>query len=121
MSDTNPAPALPFSTSVRAGDWLIVSGQLGLRDNALVEGGVKPQTAAALENLAAVLEANGASLAHVKKALVFLADMEYFGEMNTVYAEAFAGAQLPARTCVAVAGLPQGGLVEVEAWAWLGE
>jgi 2-iminobutanoate/2-iminopropanoate deaminase len=121
MSDTTPVPTLPFSTSVRAGDWLIVSGQLGLRDNALVEGGITPQTTVAIENLAEVLKANGATLAHVKKALVFLADMTYFAEMNLVYGNAFAGSELPARTCVAVAGLPQGGLLEIEAWAWLGE
>ncbi len=112
-------PVGPYSPSMRAGDWLVCSGQVGLRDGALVDGGVAEQTAQALANLRTLLESQGAGLADVVKTLVFLVDMDDFAAMNEVYAEAF-GDHRPARSTVAVAALPLGAHVEVEAWAWLG-
>lgn len=109
-------PIGPYSPIVRAGDWLVCSGQLGLADGQIVEGGVAAQTVQCLVNAAALLESHGASLADVVKSTVYLIDMADFAAMNEQYAAAF-GDHRPARSTVAVAGLPMGGLVEVEVWA----
>jgi 2-iminobutanoate/2-iminopropanoate deaminase len=96
---------------------VIVSGQVGLRDGALVPGGVVPQAQQALANLAALLAEHGASLADVAKTTVFLTDIADFGTMNEVYVAAF-GDHRPARSAVAVVALPLGAAFEVEAWAY---
>ncbi len=90
-----------------------------MADGTLVEGGVEAQTAQALANLAALLTAEGASLAHVVKTTVFLRHIWDFAAMNEVYAQAF-GEHRPARSTVGVASLPLDALVEIEAWAWVG-
>lgn len=113
-------PVGPYTPIVRAGEWLVCSGQVGLRDGALVDGGVRAQTVQALANLAVLLEGEAASLAHVVKTTVFLTDMGDFAAMNEEYAAAF-GDHRPARSTVAVAALPLGAIVEVEAWARLPE
>jgi 2-iminobutanoate/2-iminopropanoate deaminase len=110
------APIGPYTPIVRAGEWLVVSGQLGLVDGELVGGGVEAQTTQAIANLRALLEGQGAALEHVVKTTVFLRHMDDFETMNAAYVAAF-GAHRPARSAVAVAGLPRGALVEVEAWA----
>ncbi|MGI8686050.1 MAG: RidA family protein [Acidimicrobiales bacterium] len=110
------APVGPYSPVVRAGGWLVTSGQIGLRDGAVVAGGVRAQTVQALANLRALLECEGASLAAVVKTTVFLTDMADFAAMNAEYATAF-GDHRPARSTVGVAALPLGAVVEVEAWA----
>ncbi|MGQ0745002.1 MAG: RidA family protein [Acidimicrobiales bacterium] len=110
-----PPPVAHYRPVVRAGDWLVVSGQLGLADGRLVDG-LDAQTRQALTNLAAVLASEGAGLGQVVKASVFLRHIEDFAAMNRVYAEVF-GSHRPARSAVAVAGLPLGALVEIEAWA----
>ncbi len=79
----------------------------------MVEGGVKEQTARAIENLKVVLEASGSSLSKVVRAGVYLSDMSDFGAMNEVYTEHFAAAK-PARSAIAVKGLPAGALVEID-------
>ncbi len=78
--------------------------------------GVAAQTRQAISNLAALLEAEGASLSDVVKTTVFLADIGDYGEMNAQYVESF-GSHRPARSAIGVAGLPLGGLVEIEAVA----
>lgn len=98
---------------------MICSGQLGLRDGALVEGGVGAQLDQAMANLAALLESEGATLDDVVKTTVFLTDMGDYAEMNEHYVAAFTNNR-PARSAVAVAALPLGGIVEVEAWARVG-
>jgi 2-iminobutanoate/2-iminopropanoate deaminase len=82
----------------------------------LVEGGVAEQTDRALRNLTAILDAAGASLDRVVKTTVFLADLADFAAMNDVYAQHFSS-PFPARSTVAVNGLPKGALVEIEAIA----
>jgi len=109
----------PYTPVVRAGDFLIVSGQTGAKDGVLAVGGLEPQVRTAIGNLAALLKANGASLADVVKTTVFLATMNDFAAMNTVYADLF-GETRPARSTVAVAGLPAGACFEIEAWAYTG-
>ena len=104
---------------MRAGDWLVVSGQVGLRDGRLVPEGTAGQLRQAIENLKGLLEAEGASLADVVKTTVFLLHMRDYAEMNAAYVDEF-GDHRPARSCVAVVELPVGALVEVEAWAYVG-
>jgi 2-iminobutanoate/2-iminopropanoate deaminase len=110
-------PLGPYTPVVRAGDWIIVSGQLGLHDGALVAGGVAAQTAKAVENLKGQLASVGASLSDVAKTLCFLTDMDTFATFNDAYVEGF-GEHRPARSTIGVAALPAGGAVEIEAWAY---
>ena len=110
-----PAPLGPYAPVLRAGEWVVCSGQLGLSDGALADG-VAAQTAQSITNLAAVLALEGARLQEVVKTTVFLADIADFELMNAAYAEAF-GSHRPARSCVGVAALPRGARVEIEAWA----
>ena len=114
-----PKPVGPYSPIVRAGDWLICSGQIGLRQGALVEGGVPAQVAQAIQNLAALLAGEGASLDSVVKTTVFLADIGDYQAMNDAYTRAFSDHR-PARSAFAGAALPLGAAVEIEAWAYLG-
>jgi 2-iminobutanoate/2-iminopropanoate deaminase len=111
------APVGPYTPIVRAGEWLVVSGQVGIADGELVAGGVQEQLRQAIANLAALLESEGASLRDVVKTTVFLRHLATdYRAMNEVYVEAF-GDHRPARSAVGVAALPLGALVEVEAWA----
>ena len=104
---------------MRAGDWLVVSGQLGLVDGVLVDGGVPAQTRQAIANLAGLLADHDASLDQVVKTTVFLHHISDYQAMNEAYVASF-GNHRPARSAVAVAGIPLHALVEVEAWAFLG-
>ncbi len=111
------APVGPYSPVVRAGEWIIVSGQLGLRDGKIVDGGVAAQTAQAITNLTTHLASVGATLDDVAKTLCFLTDMDTFATFNVAYVAGF-GSHRPARSTIGVAGLPAGGTVEIEAWAY---
>jgi 2-iminobutanoate/2-iminopropanoate deaminase len=110
-------PLGPYSPVVRAGDFVIVSGQGGMRDGAIVEGGVAAQTAQTIANLADRLDEAGASLSDVVKTMCFLTDMDTFAEFNDAYAAGF-GDHRPARSTVEVSALPGGMNVEIEAWAY---
>ena len=113
-----PPAAGPYSPAVRAGDWLVLAGQVG-RDPAtgrMVEGGVEAQARQVLANIAAVLGDCGAALSDVAKTTVFVTDISTFPAVNGIYAEAF-GDHRPARSTVQVAALPAGAQVEIEAWA----
>ena len=109
-------PLGPYSPVVRAGDFIIVSGQGGMADGKVVEGGVAAETTQTMKNVATQLESMGASLTDIVKTTCFLTDMENFAVFNEAYSEAL-GNHRPSRSTVAVAGLPAGFLVEVEAWA----
>ena len=111
-------PLGPYSPAVRAGDFLVVSGQTGSVDGRLVPGGLDSECRQVLANLTGVLAANGATMSSVVKTTVFLTDMADFAAMNARYVEAF-GDTRPARSTVCVAGLPLGACVEIEAWAYL--
>jgi 2-iminobutanoate/2-iminopropanoate deaminase len=110
-------PVGPYSPIVRAGDFLVASGQLGLLDGKMVAGGVTAETTQAIANLAALLEGEGASLTDVVKTTVFLRHMRDFQIMNEAYVSGF-GDHRPARSAFAVAELPMVALVEIEAWAY---
>ena len=107
----------PYTPVVRAGDWIIVSGQLGIVDGKIVDGGVKAQTAQAVENLKGQLASVGATLGDIAKTLCFLTDMDTFATFNDAYVAGF-GNSRPARSTIGVASLPAGGQVEIEAWAY---
>lgn len=111
-----PRPVGPYTPVVRAGDWLIVSGQVGVDDGKLADG-VSAQTAQAVRNVAAQLATQGASLTDVAKTLCFLTDMGDFATFNEAYITGF-GDHRPARSTVGVAALPIGAVVEIEAWAY---
>lgn len=110
-------PLGPYTPVVRAGDWIIVSGQLGIADGKVVSGGVAAQTTKAIENLKGQLASVGANLSDVSKTLCFLTDMDTFASFNTAYVAGF-GNSRPARSTIGVASLPFGGAVEIEAWAY---
>lgn len=113
-------PVGPYSPIARAGDWLVVSGQIGMGDGRLVSGGAQDQLRAALDNVVRLLDSEGATLEHVVKTTIFLRHLSDYAAINQVYADAF-GDHRPARSAVGVAELPLNALVEIEAWAWVGE
>ena len=116
---TKAAPAAlgPYAQGVRSGGLVFCSGQLGIDPaTGALEAGVEAQARRAMENLKAVLAAEGLGFADVAKTTIFLADMADFAKVNEVYGSYFEGAY-PARSTIQVAALPKGGLVEVEAMA----
>ncbi|MEP7176368.1 MAG: RidA family protein [Gemmatimonadales bacterium] len=110
----------PYSQAARANGFLFTAGQVGFdpATGELVDGGIAEQTARVLENLRAILTAAGVDVTSVVKTSVFLVDMADFSAMNEVYARTF-GEHRPARSTVAVAALPRGARVEIEAVAVL--
>ena len=116
ISTTNaPAAIGPSSQAIRIGNLVFTSGQIPIdpATGSFVEGGIKEQTRQSLLNVQAVLNEAGTTMDHVIKTTVFMADMNDFAEMNSVYAEFF-NAPYPARSAVAVKTLPKGALVEIE-------
>lgn len=115
-----PAAIGPYSQAIRADGFLFCSGQLGLvpATGDLVAGDVGAQAEQAMRNLGAVLEAAGLTFGDVVKTTIFLADIADFPTVNAVYGGFFTDAP-PARSTVAVAALPKGGRVEIEAIARL--
>ena len=108
----------PYSQAIRTDSMIFAAGQTGIdpATGDLIPGGVEEQTRQVLANLRNVIEAAGSSFKHVVKTTVFLRDMNDFAKMNAIYAEYF-GENPPARSTIAVAGLPKNGLVEIEAIA----
>ena len=117
---TEKAPAAigTYSQAILSGGFLFCSGQIPLdpATGKVVEGGIEPQTERVLLNLAAVLEAGGASLRSVAKTTVYLVDLSDFPAMNKVYGTFFTESP-PARATIQVAKLPAGALVEIDAVA----
>ena len=110
----------PYSQDTRANGLLFTAGQVGFdpATGELVDGGISEQTERVLANIGAILEAERLDLSAVVKTTVYLVDMADFAAMNTVYAKAF-GDHRPARSTVAVAALPRGARVEIDAVAVL--
>lgn len=119
-SPSAPAAIGPYSQAIRAGNLLFCSGQIPLDPTTmqLVGSNAAEQADQVLKNLAAVLTAGGASLAHVVRTTIFLASMADFAAVNEVYGRHF-GAHKPARATVAVKELPKGALVEIDCIAAL--
>ena len=114
-------PVGPYTPAVRAGPWLVCSGQIGTQQGedgpVLVEGGFEEQTRRAMANVASLLAGRRLTWSNVVKTTVFLTDIGDYGAFNGVYTEVLGGSR-PARSVVAVSALPLGALVEIEAWAY---
>ena len=114
---TQKAPAAigPYSQAIKVGNLVYTSGQIPIdpATGNFVEGGIKEQTRQSLTNVQAILEEVGLTMGNVVKTTVFMADMNDFADMNTVYAEFFSE-PYPAHSAVAVKTLPKGALVEIE-------
>lgn len=110
-----PAAIGPYSQAIKVGNLIYTSGQIPIdpATGTLVAGGIKEQTRQSLMNVQAILKEAGLSMSSVVKTTVFMADMNDFADMNTVYAEFFTE-PYPARSAVAVKALPKGALVEIE-------
>ena len=116
ISTTNAPSAIgPYSQAIQVGNLVYTSGQIPIdpATGAFAEGGIKEQTRQSLLNVQAILKEAGTSMEKVIKTTVFMADMNDFAAMNTVYAEFFTE-PFPARSAVAVKTLPKGALVEIE-------
>ena len=115
--NTEKAPKAigPYSQAIQVGNLIYTSGQLAINPTtgAFPEGGIKEQTRQSLCNIQAILEEAGLTMSNVVKTTVFLADMNDFADMNTIYAEFFTQ-PYPARSAVAVKTLPKNALVEIE-------
>lgn len=109
-------PVGPYTPIVRGGDLLFTAGQVGIADGAIVEGGLAAELRQVFVNLRSVLSSADASLTDVVKTTVFLTDMGDYAAMNEIYMEEF-GDHRPARSAVAVKGLPLGAKIEIEAIA----
>ena len=116
-----PQPVGPYVQAIRAGDFLFVSGQLPLdpMTNSLVRSGVGAQTRRVLENVKAILDAAGATLAHIVRTTIYLKNLDDFTQVNNVYAEYFPEHK-PARSTVEVHRLPKDAVVAMDAIAYLG-
>jgi 2-iminobutanoate/2-iminopropanoate deaminase len=116
-TDSAPAAIGPYSQAIRTGELLFCSGQIPLDPSTgeIVKDDVAGQARRCLENLAAVCEAAGASLANAVRCTVYLADMGDFARVNEIYAEFFEGDEPPARVAVAAAALPRGADIEIDA------
>ncbi len=114
---TNQAPAAvgPYSQAIDCGEYVFCSGQIPLvpETGALVEGGIEAQARQMFANIKAVLAQAGLDFSNVVKTTVFMTDLSQFATLNSIYAEYFPE-NPPARSCVQVAGLPKGALVETE-------
>lgn len=121
FTEKAPAALGPYSQAIEAGGLVFASGQIGVNPaTGEAPDGVEAQAEQALTNLKAVLEAAGTSLDNVVKTTVFIQNMDDFGTINGIYAKYFPE-NCPARSCVEVAKLPKGLLVEVEAIAVSGK
>lgn len=113
-----PAAIGPYSQAIRSGNLVFTAGQIALdpATQQVVPGGITEQTTRVLDNLKAILEAAGSSMAQVVKATVFLKDFNDFAAMNAVYGTYLApeGVTAPARSTVEVSRLPKDVLVEIE-------
>ena len=120
---TTKAPGAigPYSQAQIAGGFVFTSGQLGLDSTSGDFAGpdVESQARASLNNVKAILESAGSSMDKVVKTTVFIKNMADFGKVNAIYSEFFKEGCYPARSCVEVAALPKGGLVEIEVVAEL--
>jgi 2-iminobutanoate/2-iminopropanoate deaminase len=110
---------LPFSSAVRIGDILYLSGQMGFREDGSLAEGMEGQARQALENVRAVLDSAGLGFGDVVHCTVMLADMSQWAAFNAVYLEYFSD-PLPTRSAFGASGLALGGLVELECQAYAG-
>lgn len=115
LTQEAPAPVGPYSQAIQMGSFVFCSGQIAIdpKNNVVLTGDVKAQAELVMKNIGAVLKAADLNYDHIIKTTIFLTDMNDFAKVNEVYATYFKG-QPPARSTVAVAGLPKGVQVEIE-------
>ena len=108
----------PYSQAIRIGDFLYTSGQISLdpKTMEMITGNIELETKKVLQNIEAILSAEGLNFGHVIKTTVYLTDLSEFARMNQVYEKFFSDTK-PARACVQVAALPKGAKVEIDAVA----
>jgi reactive intermediate/imine deaminase len=116
--DLGNPPGRPFSPAVRAGDFVYLAGQLGTDDKGLVPGGIEAQSRKAMDNIKGVLQGVGLGMDDIIKCIVFIADINKWGDFNKVYVSYFKPGRLPARSALGANGLALGGEVEVECIAY---
>jgi 2-iminobutanoate/2-iminopropanoate deaminase len=112
-------PQSPYSEAVRAGDFLIVSGQLGVAPDGAAQS-FEAETRRAMDNVTAILARHGSGMDQVVKCTVMLADMGQWAAFNAVYVTYFKPGRLPSRSVFGSSGLAAGARLEVECWAYLG-
>ncbi len=118
-SKETPNPVGPYSQAVKAGNFIFVSGQLGIDPvTGELAQDIASQTERAIKNIEAILKVAGASLQDIVRVTVYLKDMDDFGEMNKVY-EKYFGEIAPARVAVAVESLPKDARIEMDAIAYI--
>ncbi|MDY0404443.1 RidA family protein [Virgibacillus sp. 179-BFC.A HS] len=110
----------PYSQAIKAGDYVYISGQIGLNDETHeIKADIEGQTKQVMENLQAILKEAGCDFSQVVKTTIYLSDIKYFATVNDIYGS-YLSEPYPARACVEVAGLPKDVLVEIEAVAYIG-
>jgi reactive intermediate/imine deaminase len=112
---------LPFSSAVRVGDMLYLSGQIGNRPDGTLPEGIEAQSRQVMDNIGGVLKSAGLGFSDVVKCTVMIDDIKQWGNFNKVYVTYFPDGKFPARSAFGADGLALGALIEVECWAYAGK
>ena len=112
---------LPFSSAVRVGDMLYLSGQIGNKPDGTIPAGIEAQSRQVMDNIGAVLKSAGLGFGDVVKCTVMIDDIKQWGDFNKVYVTYFPDGKFPARSAFGADGLAMGALIEVECWAYAGK
>ena len=112
---------LPFSSAVRVGDMLYLSGQIGNRPDGTLPEGIEAQSRQVMDNIGGVLKLAGLGYGNVVKCTVMIDDIKQWGDFNKVYVTYFPDGKFPARSAFGADGLAMGALIEVECWAYAGK
>lgn len=115
QTDLCPKAIGPYSQAVLVGNFMFASGQIGINpeNGCLVDGGIEAQTRRVMENIKNMIDASEYKIQDVVKTNIFLTDMNNFDTVNRIYSEYFKENE-PARSCIAINGLPKGALIEIE-------
>ena len=112
---------LPFSSAVRVGDMIYLSGQIGNKADGTLPAGIEAQSRQAMDNIGVVLKSAGLDFSDVVKCTVMIDDIKQWGDFNKVYVTYFPDGKFPARSAFGADGLAMGALIEVECWAYAGK
>lgn len=112
---------LPFSSAVRVGDMLYLSGQIGNKADGTLPAGIEAQSRQVMDNIGGVLKSAGLSFSDVVKCTVMIDDIKQWADFNRVYVTYFPDGKFPARSAFGADGLAMGALIEVECWAYAGK
>jgi reactive intermediate/imine deaminase len=112
---------LPFSSAVRVGDMLYLSGQIGNKADGTLPAGIEAQSRQVMDNIGAVLKSAGLGYGDIVKCTVMIDDIKQWGDFNKVYVTYFPDGKFPARSAFGADGLALGALIEVECWAYAGK